>query len=542
VADADAARGGAPLRRGRRAARADAARWEGAPGNRGDGAPRALLAVVLVIATTALVYELSIAAMASYLLGDSVRQFSLVIGAYLSALGVGAYLSRFVEGRLAIVFVDVELAAAIVGGVSVPLLLVAFAFTHAFELLLFVVVLAVGVLVGLELPLLIRILERRSSLRELIARALTFDYAGALVGSLAFSFVLVPKLGLAHTSPACGLVNALVGLGSTFILPAADADEAAALVRARGRAAVVILFLAAVLAFSGRATELSEAAIYPGDVVLARDTHYQRIVVTRHGGAFELFLNGNLQLSSADEYRYHEALVHPAVAAARSHRRVIIGGGGDGLAVREVLRWPDVASVTLVDIDHEMTELGRTYPALRALNGGSLDDPRTHVVNEDAMRFFDDDGPSADVVILDFPDPGTYAVGKLYTTEMYRRVKRRLAPGGALVVQSSSPFLSKATFSCIVQTLEASGFTVRPYQAFVPSFGVWGFALARTEAFPVPTNLPPGTLRFLNAESLAALFSLPRDLQTEQVVTVNRLDNQALVGYYLDEWERWEGR
>jgi spermidine synthase len=498
--------------------------------------------VVLVIATTALVYELSIAAMASYLLGDSVRQFSLVIGAYLSALGIGAYASRFVESRLSIVFVDVELAAAVIGGVSVPSLLLAFAYTHAFQLVLFVVVLAVGVLVGLELPLLIRILERRQSLRELIARALTFDYAGALVGSLAFSFVLVPRLGLSHTSPACGLVNAAVAFASTFMLPAADAEEAAALSDARGRALLVVVALAVLLAFSGRATELSEAAMYPGDVVLARDTPYQRIVVTHRNEGYELFLNGNLQLSSSDEYRYHEALVHPALAAAASRRQVIIGGGGDGLAAREVLKWRDVESVTLVDIDPEMTELARKYPPLRSMNAGALFDPRLHIVNDDAMRFFSASGAQANAIILDFPDPGTYAVGKLYTAEMYRAVKRHLLPGGALVVQSSSPFLSNATFSCIVQTLESVGFVVRPYQAFVPSFGIWGFALARTEPFPIPSELPDAPLRFLNAAAMTALFDLPDDVRPRRSVAVNRLDNQALVGYYLDEWERWEGR
>jgi spermidine synthase len=507
----------------------------------GSGAPRALLGVVLVIATTALVYELSIAAMASYLLGDSVRQFSLVIGAYLSALGVGAYLSKLVDSRLATTFVNVELGAAVVGGLSVPCLLVAFAYTRAFHLVLFGVVLAVGVLVGLELPLLVRLLERRASLKELISRALTYDYAGALVGSLAFSFVLVPKLGLSHTAPACGLLNALVALASTWLLPAESPDEQAELTRARPRAVAVTLFLAAVLAFAGRATELAEAAIYPGEVVLARDSAYQRIVVTEHGGAFELFLNGNLQLSSRDEYRYHEALVHPAMAVAASRRRVVIGGGGDGLAAREVLKWRGVESVTVVDLDREVTELGRTYPPLRTLNEGSFSDPRLRVVNEDAMAFFREAGEPADVVILDFPDPGTYSVGKLYTTEMYARVKRRLARGGALVVQSSSPFLSRAAFWCIVRTLEAAGFSVRPYQAFVPSFGVWGFALAQSEPFAVPAELPSMPLRFLNARALAALFDLPGDLSPEPV-TVNRLDNQVLVSYYLDEWERWEGR
>jgi spermidine synthase len=425
---------------------------------------------------------------------------------------------------------------------SVPCLLVAFAYTHAFELVLYGVVLAVGTLVGLELPLLVRLLERRSTLRELIAQALGFDYAGALVGSLAFSFLLVPKLGLSHTSPACGLLNAAVALASTYLLPATDAEEARALTRARVRAVLVVVSLAALLAFAGRTTELAERALYPGDVLYARDTAYQRIVVARHGSGFDLFLNGNLQLSSLDEYRYHEALVHPAIAAARTRRRVAIGGGGDGLAVREALKWPEVESVTLVDIDPAMTELARSYPDLRSLNGGSLDDGRVRVVNEDAMRFFAKSGESFDVVILDFPDPGTYAVGKLYTAEMYRDVERRLSPGGALVVQSSSPFLASATFSCIVRTLEAAGFSVRPYQAFVPSFGVWGFALARTQPFDVPTDLPPVALRFLDARSLAALFVLPHDLSAARAVAVNRLDNQALVGYYLDEWGRWEER
>jgi spermidine synthase len=541
VADPDPTGVGAPSGSALRRPRARSTDWQSP---KGDGSPRALLLVVLVIATTALVYELSIAAIASYLLGDSVRQFSLVIGAYLSALGVGAYLSRFVDGRLASTFVDVELGAAVVGGLSVPALLVAFAYTHAFTLVLFVVVLMVGALVGLELPLLVRILERKTSLKELIARALTFDYAGALVGSLAFSYVLVPKLGLSHTSPACGLVNALVGLVSTYVVPPADAEEARALGRARVRAALVILLLAAALVFAGRATELAEAAIYPGEVVLAKNTAYQRVVVTEHGGAFELFLNGNLQLSSRDEYRYHEALVHPAMSVATSRRRVLVGGGGDGLAVREILKWPEVEHVTVVDIDRDVTELGRTYPPLRALNGGSFSDPRVRVVNEDAMRFFAETHLSADVVILDFPDPGTYSIGKLYSAEMYRRVKQRLAPGGAVVVQSSSPFLAPSTFWCIVRTLQAAGFQVRPYQAFVPSFGVWGFALARAEPFPIPATLPEAPLKFLNARALQSLFDLPSDLRSlaPTRVEVNRLDNQALVAYYLDEWDRWEGR
>ena len=500
-----------------------------------------LLTLVLVIATAGLVYELSIAAVASYLLGDSIREFSLILGAYLSALGLGAHLSRYVENKLAVAFVDVELSAALVGGLSVPGLLLAFAFTRAFQLVLFGTTIAVGVLVGLELPILIRLLERRIELRELVARALTFDYAGALVGSVAFSLVLVPGLGLARTSVACGLLNAVVGVGATWLLPPSDAFEARSLRVARVHGGVVVLVLGAAFALAPRVIDLEEAQVHPGRIVVARQSPYQRIVLTDHAGALELFLNGNLQFSSRDEYRYHEALVHPAMAVAGSRRQIIVGGGGDGLATREILRWPDVEHVTVVDLDSAVTDLARTFPELVRLNQGSLSDRRVSVVNEDAMRFFGDAPGLAHVVILDFPDPGTYSVGKLYTTAFYARVRRSLAPGGAVVVQSSSPFLANETFSCIVRTLEAAGFFVRPYQAFVPSFGMWGFVLAKMEPFAPPTELPPAPLRFLDRNALASLFRTSPALASD-VTDVNRLDNQALVAHYLAEWGRWEGR
>jgi spermidine synthase len=477
--DQEKGRSGTPLRPG------SARVWPSAgdaDGRRGSSA--VLLTLVLVIATAGLVYELSIAAVASYLLGDSIREFSLILGAYLSALGLGAHLSRHVGTRLALAFVE---------------------------------------------------------FRELVARALTFDYAGALVGSMAFSLVLVPGLGLAHTSVACGLLNAITGIAATWALPPSDANEARDLRRARLRGPVVVVILGAALALASRVVDFGEAQIHPGRIVVGRQSPYQRIVLTDHGGALELFLNENLQFSSRDEYRYHEALVHPAMAVAGSRRRVVVGGGGDGLAAREILRWPDVESVTVVDLDRAVTDLARSFPELVRLNRGALSDARVTVVNVDAMRFFSETEAKANVVVLDFPDPGTYSVGKLYTTTFYGRVRRSLAPGGAIAVQASSSLLANETFSCIVRTLEASGFFVRPYQAFVPSFGMWGFVLARTEPFAPLTELPPAPLRFLDAQVLASLFRTVPALSAEGA-DVNRLDNQALVPHYLDEWGRWEGR
>ncbi len=495
--------------------------------------------MVLVIATAGLVYELSMAAVASYLLGDSITQFSTVIGVYLSALGVGAWLSRFAERRLALLFVDIELGTALLGGLSVPGLLLAFGYTGGFRFVLYATVLAVGVLVGLELPLLMRILRSELEFKELVARALTFDYAGALIGSLGFSLLLLPRLGLVHTSLVCGLLNAVVGLASTFVL-AGDGTAGAAtdFGPARVRAVIVCVLLCVGLVEGNRLVDLAERASYTGAVVHAESSPYQRIVLTERAGALELYLNGNLQFSTRDEHRYHEALVHPAYSVAARHERVLIGGGGDGLAAREILRWPDVKSITLVDLDRHVTDLGRTHPRLVAQNGGALLDRRVTIVNADAFIWMGESKETFDVIVLDFPDPSTYSVGKLYSREMFERVKRRLAQDGALVVQSASPLFARQSFWCIVHTVQSVGLSVVPYRVFVPSFGEWGFTLASPRRISPVQKLPPVPLVYLDEKTLPALFEIASDM-SEIPTRENHLDNQALVTYYVDEWERW---
>lgn len=504
----------------------------------GSGSTRGVLFLVLVIATAGLVYELAMAAVASYLLGDSVRQFSLVIGVYLSALGLGAWVSRFFDRHLARTFVDVELAAAVLGGLSAPALFFAFAHTRAFSLVLYALVVGVGVLVGLELPLLMRLLRRRIEFKELVARALTFDYAGALAGSLGFSLLLVPTVGLVHSTLACGLLNAAVALASTWMLPVEDEGERHRLRGARARAFVVVLLLLAALSQGQRFADATESALYPDPVVVTARSPHQRIVLTQRADVVRLYLNGNLQLSSDDEHRYHEALVHPAMAAAGRRSRVLVGGGGDGLAVREVLRWPDVESVTLVDLDREVTNLARTDERLRRMNLGALDDPRVTVETADAMVWMAAHEGEFDVVVLDFPDPGTYSVGKLYSTRFYRSARRLLARDGALVVQSTSPMFASRAFWCVVRTLEAVGLAAVPYHAFVPSFGEWGYVLAKHAPFEPPTAFPVEGLRFLSADTAPGLFDFTPDMARVDAKP-NRLDNQAIVGYYLDAWGRW---
>ena len=371
---------------------------------------------VLLISSCGLIYELVAGTLSSYLLGDSVTQFSTVIGVYLSAMGLGSYLSKFLQRGLARRFVDLELAVALVGGFSAPILFQAFAHTHAFRVVLYGVVASVGTLVGLEIPILMRILKDQIRFKDLVAGVLTLDYIGALFASLLFPLLFMPKLGLVRTSLLFGLLNAAVGLWSTHLL----VTQLGPTRMLRLRCLAVMAILAVGLAFAGKFTLALEEEIFADEIVYAKDSEYQRIVLTRGRGSFQLFLNGNLQFSSADEYRYHEALVHPAFGVKPDAQRVLICGGGDGLAVREVLKHPSVREVVLVDLDPAMTDMARRQPMVRTLNGAALDDPRVRVVNADAMVWLQETAVAPfDLALVDFPDPNTYALGKLYTCLLY---------------------------------------------------------------------------------------------------------------------------
>ncbi len=494
---------------------------------------------VLVIATCGLIYELLAGTLASYVLGDSVTQFSLVIGVYLFALGAGAWVSRFVTEGLGRAFIEVEYAVALLGGFSAPLLFLSFAYLDGFRAFLFATVFVIGTLVGLELPLLMRILKEHLEFEELVSRVLTFDYIGALVASVMFPMLLVPRLGLVRTSLAFGLLNAIVGLWGTHLLRPILSSRGLAGLRFRGMVVVVLLVIGLIKA--DRLTTVAEEGVFEHPIVHAQTTPYQRIVVTQSPNGFQLWLNGHLQFNSIDEYRYHEALVHPAFAVRPEAKRVLILGGGDGLALREVLKYPKVEAVTLVDLDPGMTSLHEHFPPLKALAADSYSDRRVTVINDDAYLWVGQNRDQFDLVLIDFPDPNSFSVGKLYTSRFYRLLRARVADDAIVSIQCTSPLIAPQSYWCILKTMETAGFRVRPYQATVPSFGVWGFALASPGDVPSPQHVPvavAGKMRFLNDDGMKSLFDLPADLQRLEV-EINRLDSQALVRYYETEWRQW---
>ena len=493
----------------------------------------ALLFSVFVIASCGLAYELVAGALSSYLLGDSVTQFSTVIGCYLFAMGVGSWLSKYIVRDLIGRFIQIELLVGVLGGFSAIGLFLIFTWLAApFKLLLYLAVFGVGVLVGLEIPLVMRILKRELAFKDLVSQVLTFDYLGALVVSILFPLLLAPQLGMVRTGLLFGLLNVAVALWALYLFRAQLPARRWLAIQSWAAFAL----LATGFAGAGKLTTLAEAQVYADEIIHAETTPYQRLVVTRWRDDLRLFINGNLQFSSHDEYRYHEALVHPGLAALPGAKRVLVLGGGDGMAVREILKYQAVESVTLVDLDPAMTGLFATAPALVALNGGALQSPRVRVVNADALQWLEESKDYFDFVVVDFPDPSSFALGKLYTAAFYRLLEKRLSANGLIVIQATSPLYARLSFWCVVATLESVGLRTAPYHATVPSFGEWGYILAGRHAFAPawPEGLP---LRFLTPEIMPALFAFPADM-ARLPTEINQLNNQVLVRYFEREWRQ----
>ncbi|NSL85743.1 polyamine aminopropyltransferase [Chitinophaga sp. Mgbs1] len=492
---------------------------------------------VFVIATCGLIYELVAGTLASYLLGDSVTQFSTIIGAYLFAMGIGAWLSRFFKRDLLSWFIQLEILVGFIGGISSALLFLLFEHALSFRLILYLLVGLTGILVGLELPLLMNILKNRYAFRDLVSRVFTFDYIGALLASIVFPLLLVPYLGLIRTSCFFGILNVAVAI-IVLVKFRTEIKWASYL---KAKAIAVIIFLGGIFFWANDIMTFSEGMAFRDPVIFTHSSPYQRIVLTRNKSDLRLYLNGNLQFSSADEYRYHEALVHPVMMYSQQHRQVLILGGGDGMAARELLRYPDVEHITLVDLDPSMTRLFRENTLLTRLNHHSLQSSRVTVINADAFQWIKQHKTPYDIVIIDFPDPGSYAVGKLYTTAFYRQLRHCLHDSSVMVIQSTSPFVAPKAFWCVNTTLRTCGYQTIPYHTYVPSFGEWGYVMASPATQPLRQQweqLPEG-LRYFSASVFPQMRLFAADM-ADRPVSPNQLNNQVLVQYFEDEWGKYQ--
>lgn len=495
---------------------------------------RVLFGTVFIIAACGLIYELIISTMSSYLFGNSVAHFSITIGLFLSAMGIGSLISRRINQAELEAFILVELTIGLLGGISAALLNTVFVTSDLYYLATGILIILIGSLIGLEIPLLTRIMGGWDSLKDTLANVLAFDYLGALIAAVLFPLVLLPQIGLLRTAFVTGLLNLLVVAVNLWAFRSHLRQwyPFAALT-----AGVSALLIAGTI-WSTQLSSLFEDRLYKDPIIYADQSAYQRIILTRRSDDVRLFLDGNLQFSANDEYRYHEPLVHPAMSLTRSRESVLILGGGDGLVAREVFKYSDVQRLVLVDIDPVITDLGQTHPIFLNLNQGSMNDPRLEIVNQDAFTYLTDTADQFGVILIDLPDPNNESLGKLYSREFYTLIQRHLAVGGIVASQATSPYFARETYWAIIHTARDAGLSVWPYHGYIPSFGDWGFFLAANHHIN-PTDFSPQVpLRYFTPDLLSAGLIFDSDI-SEVETEVSTLNNQIVVSYYEQGWRQW---
>lgn len=520
---------------------------EASENSRGSRLPLIVLALsVGAISICGIIYQLIVGTVSTYLLGNSTYQFSMTIGLFMSAYGLGAFVSTRIQRHLLDYFVLTELLIGLLGGLSAFILFYLYASVGG----LFVVgrialILVLGTLVGLEIPLLIRIVEDlRKNLRMTVGQIMGFDYLGALLGGVGFPLVLLPMWGLIGSSFLIGLFNVLVAVVVLVVFRTHLRWKH--FLWGLSLASIVLLTVAFMAA---RPLErFVERELYSDPIVYLEQTPYQKVVLTKSREDFRLFLDGSLQFSSKDEYRYHEALVHPAASRLKRLEHVLVLGGGDGLALRELGRYaefsPDhIGQITLVDLDPAVVRLAKERPELTQLNENAFANLPVEVRNEDAFNFVgnilqNQETQRYDLILVDLPDPHHESLAKLYSVSFYQNLRRVLKDNGLMAVQIGSPFFANRSFWSAAQTIEAAGFVVRPYHINVPSFGEWGFALAAHEEIP-PEPVWPVRGRFFDSAFEEHLFYFPADLQPRFEVEPNTLVRPVIVEYFQKDWKSW---
>lgn len=496
---------------------------------------RLLLITTLLISICSIIYELLISSISSYLQGDSILQFSITIGLYMSAMGIGSYISKYIKNNLFNKFIFIEMSIGILGGFSSFILFIVNIYTQIYVLIMYILIILIGIFVGLEIPILTRIIENNeSNVRKNLANIFTFDYIGGLIGSIVFPILLFPKLGFVTTAFLVGLINIITAV--IIVFKYKQFIEKIKIIKIIS--IIILIIMLTFLCTGNIITNKIEEGLYRDDVVLSKQTPYQKIVITKHKDDLRLFLDGNLQFSSNDEYRYHEALVHVPMMYAKKHDRVLVLGGGDGLAVRELLKYNDIKEIVLVDIDKDMTDLCATDKQISKLNGNSLTNEKVKVINEDGYIYVRENQAKFDVIIIDFPDPNNESLNKLYTNVFYNYIKANLTEDGVMVCQSTSPYYAKKSFWCINKTIKSQFKNVIPYHLQVPSFGEWGFNVAfNTENERKELQVET---KYLNSENINSMFNFGKD----EIIDINSIEENnmfkpTLITYYNEEVQNW---
>lgn len=464
-------------------------------------------------------------------------------------MGIGSYLTKYVKKELLNRFILIEIILGFFGGFSSLILYTVFVYAEDFYYIYGISIIGIiGTLIGLEIPIVSRIINFHHDIKDTLAKVLSFDYVGALIASLVFPLLMLPFLGLLKSAFFIGILNMTVALITAFIFRNELINK--------WRYVIISSFFIIVLlcgwTFSRPIDRFFEQNIYQDKIIFSTQSPYQKIVVTKWRNDLRLYINGSLQFASIDEYRYHEPLVHIPMLLNRNNENVIILGGGDGLALREILKHNDVKKVTLVDLDQVITSLAKNNRIFSVLNKNSMRSEKVTVVNTDAYDYIKDSEELYNTIIIDLPDPKDSDLGKLYSKEFYMMIKKRLAVDGIIVTQATSPFFARQVFWCIHNTCSAVFEKTIAYNVYVPSFGQWGFvmcfndlAIQEVNTDSVINKLNQALeksnyleLRYLDANFLSSLFVFDKD--TEKIDTdTNFINNQVIINYYEKSIESW---
>lgn len=500
-----------------------------------------------IVSVCGIIFEVLFGAVGSYLLGDGVKQYTLTISLFLTGMGIGASISEKVTKNLILSFVWIEYLIGIIAGFSTFLLfgVTAYLSSGMDAFFLYSVTLIVGALTGVELPILIRKAnEIGVTLKKSTARVLFSDYAGGLIGGLLFVYLLRPEFGLVKTAFLVAIINVAIALWILIYF-----KREFKRFKLHFSAGIVILLLLVSGVLFGEETAFSfEQKLYRDPIIYTDQTDYQQIILTKEQGDVRLFLDGQLQFSSNDEYRYHETLVHPAIASANSKKNVLILGGGDGLALRELQKYEDIKKMTLVDLDPAVVELGKQHRDLVTLNEHAFEDERVEVKNEDAFLFLQKQQTTFyDVILVDLPDPNNESLNKLYTLEFYQLLRNHLAPGGSIMIQATSPTFATEVYWSIDKTVQAAQLYTENLHVDVPSFGDWGFILAKREEFDLEKYSISVETKFLTNELLHGLTTFGKDIDSEIIdedgkeieLETNTLMRPSIIEKYEKAWRSY---
>lgn len=492
-----------------------------------------------------IVAEYVLSTLATYFLGDSVFQWTMILSIMLFSMGLGSRISKFFKGNLLKKFIYIEFILSLLAAFVSVITYSASAYYGNTGIVIYTLSIIIGLLIGMEIPIVIRLNDEFEDLRFNVSSVMEKDYYGSLIGGMFFAFIGLPYLGLTYTPFILGSINFIVAASLFFVLK--SGLEPGAKGRLTLITGLVFIGISAGAVFAGPIIKHGEEVRYRDRVIYEEQSKYQKITITQSREDFWLFINGNQQLSSIDEVMYHEPLVHPAMALARNPVDVLIMGGGDGGAAREVLKYASVNNITLVDLDPAMTRLGQTYGLLVEMNQNALNHDKVTIVNEDGFNYLENNTKYFDVIIIDLPDPKTVELGRLYSYEFYRLCAKRLRPHGLIVTQAGSPYYAAKAFNCIDTTMQFAGFSTVPMHNQVVTLGEWGWVLGsktgtREEIKNALQHLSFEGIRtkWINQEAMTLVTSFGKKVFMDDTISVrvNKIHNPVLYKYYLDgKWD-----